>query len=166
MKSFCATAFAVAFLVGAAASSARAEPPPAPPAEQRDPEKVFAKACEWLSALESKQPQLKGVSHVKPVIERDEKNRLKSADFVFEQNAIPPGKGPAKPKDESKPFVYVSIQAWAGRTQQPPAGLCEFEWNQQIYQMWVRVFASDADLVKAVRKTVEEPLREPPAPKK
>ncbi|HLW63706.1 MAG TPA: hypothetical protein VKS79_00205 [Gemmataceae bacterium] len=66
---------------------------------------------------------------------------------------------------ESKPFVYVSIQLWAGRTQQPPAGLCEFEWKGQVYQMWLRAFASDAGLIKAVRKEVAERLREPPTPK-
>ncbi|HLW63705.1 MAG TPA: hypothetical protein VKS79_00200 [Gemmataceae bacterium] len=54
-----------------------ADPPPMPAAEQRDPEKVFAKACDWLKELESKQPLLKGVSDLKPVVEHDENNRLK-----------------------------------------------------------------------------------------
>jgi hypothetical protein len=136
---------------------------PAPAAEQRDPEEVFRKACERLVALESKHGLLNGVSKVKPVIERDQKGLLKSARLVFERNAKPPGKGPAKPKDDAEPFVYVSIQVWSGRSQQPPADLHEFEWKGQTYQMWVRVFGSDAELVKIIRKLVDGPVRMPPA---
>jgi len=43
----------------------------------------------------------------------------------------------------------------------PPANLYEFEWQGQTYQVWVRVYGSDAELVKMVRKLVDEPLREP-----
>ncbi len=147
------------------ANGRRRDPPLAPPAEQRDPEAVFRKACDRLVAMEAKNDLLKGVSEIKPVTEQDDKKRLKSAQFVFERNATPPGKGPAKPKDEGKPFVYVSVQVWAGRSQQPPADLHEFEWKGQTYQMWVRVFGSDAELVKVVRKAVDEPLSEPSTPK-
>ena len=135
---------------------------PAPAAESRDPEKVFQKACARLLELEARHDLLKGVSAVKPIVERGEKGRLKAARLVFERNAVPPSKGPAKPRDESRPFVHVSIQVWAGRSQQPPADLDEFAWKGQTYQMWVRVFSSDAELIKAIRKKVDVRLLEPP----
>jgi hypothetical protein len=130
-------------------------------APERDPEEAFRKACALVAALEGTHDMLKGVSTVKPAIERDEHKKLKSAQLVFEKNAVPPGKNAAKAKDESKPFVYVSVELWCGRTQSPPASLYEIQWKGQTYQMWVRVYGSDADLVKLVRKLVEERLREP-----
>jgi hypothetical protein len=132
------------------------------PAEQRDPEAMFRKARAGFLALEAKHDLLKGASEVKPVVERDEKGRLKSERLVFERNAVSPGKGPAKPRDESMPFLYVSIQVWLGRTQAPPGDLCEFEWNSQIYQMWARVFASDPGLAKRIRDAVDVQRLEPP----
>ena len=75
-----------------------------------------------------------------------------------------PGKNDATAKDDSKPFFYVSVQLWSGRSQSPPANLYEFKWQGQTYQMWVRVYGSDAELVKTVRKSVEEPLLEPLPP--
>ena len=94
----------------------------------------------------------------KPVVQRDEHQRLKSADFAFENNAVPPGKNAAKAKDDSRPFFYVSVQLWSGRTQSPPANLYEFQWQGQTYQMWVRVYGSNAELVKMIRKSIDEPL--------
>ena len=119
---------------------------PEPAREARDPEKVFQKARAGLLELEPKYGLRKGVTEVKPVIERDERGwRLKEARLVFERNAVPLGKG-IKARDESSPFVYVSIQVWAGRTQQPPGDLFEFQWKDQTYQMWVRVFGSGSIL--------------------
>jgi hypothetical protein len=135
---------------------------PAPAAEYRDPDRVFRKACEGLVALEPKHDLLKGVSEVKPVVERDDKGRPKSASLVFERNAAPAGKGSAQPKDESMPFIYVSIQLWSGRTQSPPGDLHEFEWNGRTYQMWVKVLCSDAELVKVIRKAIDLKQLEPP----
>jgi hypothetical protein len=112
-------------------------------------------------ALESKHALLKGVSKVKPTVQRDERERLKSADFAFENNATSPGKNAAKAKDESQPYFYVSVQLWSGRTPSPPGNLYEFQWQGRTYQMWVRVYGSDAELVKTVRKSVQEPLLEP-----
>ena len=135
---------------------------PEPAREARDPEKVFQKARAGLLELEPKYGLLKGVTKVKPVIERDERGwRLKEARLVFERNAVPLGKG-IKARDESSPFVYVSIQVWAGRTQQPPGDLFEFQWKDQTYQMWVRVFGSDAKLVEAIRKAVDARSLAPP----
>src|SRR5262249_53602063 len=37
----------------------------------------------------------------------------------------------------------------------------EFQWQGRTYQMWVRVYGSDAELVKMVRKLVDDRLREP-----
>jgi hypothetical protein len=165
MKRFCHAMLVVALGAFAAGPTAGGDTSPAPAAERRDPEVLFRKACERLVALEARHDLLKGVSRVKPSIERDEKGRLKSARFLFEHNALPPGTGPAQPQDTSEPFFYASIQVWSGRTQQPPANLHEFEWKGQTYQMWVQVYGSDADLVKAVRKAVDEPLLEPPAPR-
>lgn len=128
---------------------------------ERDPEEAFGKACTLVAALEGKHDMLKGVSIVKPAIERDEHKKLKSAQLVFENNAELPGKNAAKPKDESNPFFYVSVELWSGRSQSPPGGLYEFEWRGQTYQMWVRVYGSDAELVKLVRKLVDDRLREP-----
>jgi hypothetical protein len=133
---------------------------------ERDPEEAFRKACELVAALEGKHDLLQGVSQVKPAVQRDEQKRLKSAHLVLENNAVPPGKDAAKAKDDSKPFFYVSVAVWSGRSQQPPADVHEFEWKGQTYQMWVRVYGSDAELVKAVRKSVDKPLRGPFAPKK
>jgi hypothetical protein len=134
------------------------DPPVAP---ERDPEEAFGKACALVAALEGKRDLLKGVSAVKPAIQRDEHRRLKSGELVFENNAVPPGKHDAKAKDDSKPFFYVSVQLWSGRSQSPPANLYEFQWQGQTYQMWLRVYGSDAQLVKMVRKLVDERLREP-----
>jgi uncharacterized protein (TIGR03066 family) len=133
--------------------------PPAAP--ERDPEEAFGKACALVAALEGKHDLLKGVSTVKPAIQRDEHKRLKSGQLAFENNAVPPGKNDAKAKDDSKPFFYVSVQLWSGRSQSPPANLHEFKWQGQTYQMWLRVYGSDAELVKMVRKLVDERLREP-----
>jgi hypothetical protein len=135
-------------------------------AEERDPQDVFRRACERLVALEAKHDLLKGVSQVKPVVERDDKEGLRSARLVFARNALPPGKGPAKAKDAAEPFFYVSVELWAGLSQQPSPDMYTFTWKGRTYQAWVRVFGSDADLVKTVRKAVDEPLREPPPPKK
>jgi hypothetical protein len=71
---------------------------------------------------------------------------------------VPQGKEAAKAKDDSKPFVHVSVSLWSGRTTAPPAGLHEFTWKGQTYQMWVRVYGSDAKLVKTVRKNVDEAM--------
>ncbi len=139
-----------------------ADATPASAAEFRDPEKVFHKACEQLVALERKHDLLHGVSEAKPVLERNDKERPRSASLVFERNALPPGKGSAMPKDRSRPFLYVSIQVWSGRSEQPPGDMHEFEWKGQTYQMWVRVFGSDAELVKAIRGAVDVPRLEPP----
>jgi hypothetical protein len=159
MKRLCNLAFTLT-IVGLATGRISGGGPRA--AEQRDPQQVFHRTCERLVALEAKHDLLKGVSEVKPVIERDEKERLKSASLVFERNAVPPDKGPAKPKDSAKPFIYVSVQVWSGGTQQPPADLHNFEWNGQTYQAWVRVFGSDGEFVKAVRKALDESQLEPP----
>jgi hypothetical protein len=132
----------------------------------RDPEQVFRKARELVAALEGKNDLLKGVSRVKPDIQRDEQKRFKSARLVFANNAISADKRPARALDDSKPFFYVSVEVWAGRSQQPPADLHEFEWKGQTYQMWIRVYGSDADFIKTVRKSVDERLRGPLAPQK
>jgi hypothetical protein len=127
-------------------------------AAEHDPEGALQKARERLIALEANRELLKGASEVKSSIERDEKQRLKSGSFVFARNATSPGKEAAKAKDASKPFFFVSVEVWSGRTPSPPGGLHEFEWKGQTYQMWVRVYGSDADLVKAVQKAIDEPL--------
>jgi hypothetical protein len=137
-----------------------------PAQKKRDPEAVFRNACETVAALEGKHDLLKGVSKVKRVVQRDEQKRLKSARLVFENNAVSPDKNPAKAKDDSRPFFYVSVEIWSGHSEQPPPDLHEFEWKGQTYQMWVRIYGSDADLVKSVRKSVDESLGVPFATKK
>jgi hypothetical protein len=134
-------------------------------APARDPEEAFRKACELVAALEGKHDLLKGVSRVRPAVQRDEQKRLKSADLAFANNTVPPGMNDAKAKDPSRPFFYVSVQVWSGRSLSPPGNLHEFEWHGQTYQMWVRVYGSDAELVKRVRKSIDEPLREPLPPR-
>jgi hypothetical protein len=146
-------------LVVAAGPMAVADPPPGP---ERDPQEVFRYACDCLKALDSGHTALKGLSEVKPQVEMGEKQRLASAAFVFKRNATPPGKGPARAKDATLPFVYVSVQVWAGRSQQPPPGLYEFSWKGQIYQAWVQVYGSDPALVQAIRRQVVETLSAPP----
>jgi uncharacterized protein (TIGR03067 family) len=135
------------------------DPPVAP---QRDPEDAFVKACALVAALEGKHDLLKGVSTIKPTMQRDKNKRLTAGELVFANNAARPGKNAAKAKDDSKPFFYISVELWSGRTQSPPANLYEFEWQGQTYQMWLRVHGSDAELVNTVRKSVNERLREPP----
>ena len=136
-----------------------------PALPERDPDETFRKACALVAALEGKHSILEGVSKVKPVVQRDANERLTSADLVFARNAAPPGKNNAKAIDDTKPFFYVSVSLWAGRTQTPPANLHVFEWKGQVYQMWIRVYGSDPELVKTVRKAVDEPLRGPFAAK-
>lgn len=161
MKQWCDLAFTMAII---ALATGRISGGDSPAAQQRDPEKVFHKACERLVALEAKHDLLKGVSDVKPVVERDEKERLKSARLVFEVNAVLRGKEAAKAKDDSKPFFCASVELWSGRTPTPPGGLHEFAWKGQTYQMWVRVYGSDAALIKTVRKSVDESVFEPLVP--
>jgi hypothetical protein len=163
MKQSPCLALTMAFVAFATGRISGGDPPTI---AERNPQEVFQKACERLQALEGKYGLLKGMSKVKPSIERDDNQRLKSAEFVFERNAMPPGKNPATANDDSMPFVYVSVAVWSGRSHQPPAGLHQLQWKGQTYQMWVRVFGSDAELVNAVRKAVDEPLRGPFAPKK
>jgi hypothetical protein len=162
MMRFAQWAFTAVLLIGASVPLAKSDAPPSSPAEQRDPHVVFRQARQRLVALAPKHDLLNGVTHAKPVIERDDMGRLKSASLVFEQNATPPDKGPAKPKDSSKAFVYVSIEVWSGRSQQPPPGLYEFQWKGQTYQMWVRAFCSDAELAKTVLATVDPRMQGPP----
>lgn len=134
-------------------------PKPLSEAEQ-DPEELLRKARKLIAALEGKHDLLKGVAKVEPSVERNEK-RLTSGSLTFANNAVPPGKNDARAEDESKPFFYLSVQVWSGRSQSPPSNLHEFAWQGQTYQMWVRIFGSDADLVKMVRKAVEQELRAP-----
>jgi hypothetical protein len=141
------------------------DPAPVSPKPELDPQEVFQSAIDRLKGLEPKHAMLKGVSEVKPSRQVDDIMRLKSTDFVFAQNAVPPGKNPARAKDEAKPFVYVSVQVWSGHSQQPPGGLRAFQWKGEEYSVWVQVYGSDAELVKAVRKEVEEPILAP-IPKK
>jgi hypothetical protein len=162
MKRLCPLALAAAVLTCLTGPAPGHDPAPAPAADVRDPERVFRTACERFLALERTHDFLQGVSEVKPVLKRDTKQRLKSASLVFERNALPPGKGPAKPKDGSRPFLYVSIQVWSGRTQQPPADLHEFEWKGRTFQMWVRVFGTDAAFVQAIRRAVDIKRHKPP----
>lgn len=130
-----------------------------------DPQEVFQLACDRLKNLEAKHGELNGVAKVKPRLQLNGKKELTSAGFVFELNAIPPGKNPAKAKGESKPFFFVSVQVWSGHSQQPPGDLQAFKWKGEEYEAWVQVYGSDAELVKAVRKAVAEPIIAP-TPKK
>jgi len=141
------------------------EPPPASPKPELDPQEVFQSAIDRLKGPEAKHGALKGVSDVKPRLQLDDNKRLKSTDLVFEQNAMPLGKGPAKAKDEAKSFIYVSVQVWSGHSQQPPAGLRPFKWKGEEYTAWVQVYGSDAELVQAVRRAIDEPILAP-IPKK
>lgn len=151
--------FVLTIVIAAATGQMCDGDPPA--AAERDPAEVFRKACELVAALEGKDDLPKGVSRAKPVIERDEKERLKSARLVFARNATTPGKNAAKAIDTARPFFYLSVEVWAGRTQTPPGGLHEFEWKGETYQMWIRIYGSDAALVKMAGKSVDEPLRGP-----
>jgi hypothetical protein len=126
-----------------------------------DPDAVFQSACARLKALEKDHPALAGLGKVKPRIERTDDKRLKSAGIAFEVNAVPPGKAPARAKDKSKPFVYISVQVWTGGSAQPPAGLRGFQHMGKVYDGWVQVYASDPRLVTAVRRAVDEPLLAP-----
>lgn len=76
------------------------EQPKASSAAPDDPEQKLRQARKRLVELEAKYAILKNVSRAKPVIERDRRGRLKSAWFVFQQNAVPPGKNPAVAKDK------------------------------------------------------------------
>jgi hypothetical protein len=163
MKRLCQLALTTAIIAFATGQMWGGDSPAAP---ELNPKEAFQQACERLVTLESKHELLKGVSKVKPSMERDEKERLKSARFAFAGNAVPPGKEAAKAKDDGKPFFYVTVEVWSGRTPSPPGDLHEFRWKGQTYQMWVRVYGSDAAVVKAVQKTVDEPLLRHFAPKK
>ena len=111
MKPLCWLALAVAALACPTGQTPGDDAPPTPAAEFRDPERAFRKACAQLVVLERKHDLLKGVAEAKPVLERDEKERLKSASLVFQRNALPPAKGPAQPKDESKPFFMSRFRS-------------------------------------------------------
>jgi hypothetical protein len=161
MKRLGQEALAAAVVALATARLLGGDPPPASPKPELDPQEVFQSAIDRLKVLEAKHGALKGASEVKPRLQLDDDKRLKSTDFVFEQNATPPGKGPAKAKDEAKPFVYVSVQVWSGHSQQPPAGLRVFKWKGEEYVAWVQVYGSNAELVQAVRKAVDEPILTP-----
>jgi hypothetical protein len=163
MKQMCPLTLMIVLAAFATAALSGGDRPPRP---ERDPEEAFRKACERFVGLEAKHDVLKGAARIKSEVERGGKGRLKFAQFVFAHNAVPPEKAPARAKDDSQPFFYFSVQAWSGRSQQPPPDLHEFHWKGETYQLWVRVFGSDDRLVKAVRKTVDEPLRGPFAPGK
>lgn len=165
MKRLGQVAVTAAVVALATARMSGGDPPPASSNPELDPQEVFQSAIVRLKGLEAKHGALKGVSEVKPRLQLDDNKRVKSTDFVFEHNAVPPGKNPAKAKDDAKPFVYVSVQVWSGHSQQPPAGLRAFKWKGEEYAAWVQVYGSDADLVKAVRKAVDEPMLAP-IPKK
>ncbi len=151
----------VAVVVLAKARLSGGDPPPASPGPELDPQEVFRSAVDRLKSLEARHGALKGLSEVKPRLQLDDNKRLKSAGFVSEQNAIPPGKNPARAKDETKPFFHVSVQVWSGHSQQPPGGLRAFKWKGEEYEAWVQVYGSDAELVKAVRKAVDEAILAP-----
>jgi hypothetical protein len=165
MTRLCHVALTAAIVALTTARMSGGEKPPASPAPELDPQEVFQAACDRLQNLEAKHGALNGVSKVKPRLQLDDNKRLKSADFVFEQNAVPPVKNPAKAKDEAKPFFYISVQVWSGHSQQPPGGLWAFKWKGEEYEAWVQVNGSNAELVEAVRKAVDEPILTP-IPKK
>jgi hypothetical protein len=142
---------AVGFVLVASSASAAADP------GDTDPQEVLRKAGVRLVALEPKHELLNGVSKVKPAVELDKEKRVKTATLAFDINAVPPGKGPAKAKDDSKPFCWVSLHMWSGPSQQPPANTRIFKWKGESYTVWVQVYGSDAELVKTVRKALEEP---------
>jgi hypothetical protein len=154
----------VAAVVAAATAPLSAQnPPPASPWPEVSPEEVFRSACDRLKALEAKRDALKGVADVRPSMERDDNKALKLASFVFERNVAALRKDDVTPKDAGKPFLYVSVSVWAcsGPSAAPPANLMEFQWKGKEYAAWVRVHGSDEELVKAVRKAVEEPILSP-----
>src|SRR5262245_8527996 len=155
MKRLCDLLPALTIVACATGRMSGGDPSGAP---ERGPEDTFRKACALVAALEGKYDLLAGVSKVKPVIERDAKQRLTSAQFAFARNAASPGKHAVEASDAGKPFVYVSVAIWAGRTPAPPAGLHEFVWQGHVYQMWVRVYGRDEELVQAIRRSVDEPL--------
>lgn len=165
MKWFINVALTAAVIALVTVTVSAGDPPPASLKPELDPQDVFQSAIDRLKNLEAKHGTMKGVSRVKPRLRLEDNKRLKSATFVFEQNAVHPGKNPAKAIDEAKPFVYVSVQVWSGNSQQPPAGLQAFHWKGEEYAAWVQVYGSDTDLVKAVRKAVDEPMLVP-IPKK
>ena len=138
-----------------------ADTPPASPAPEADPQVVFRSACDRLKTLEARHAALSGVSQVKPSLQLNDSKGLKSANFVFERNAVPPGKDAARPKNPGKPFVYVSVSVWSGRSAQPPADSKTFTWKGQAHGAWVRVYGSDAELLEAIRKAVDEPMLAP-----
>jgi hypothetical protein len=128
-----------------------------PFAGEPDPEKVALVARERLKGLEPKHAVLKGVADVKPAFETEE-NAVKSAVFTFGPNALPPdGKNPARAEDDKKPFFYVSVHVLCDFPH-APAGARTFTWGGETYRAWVEVAGSDPELVKEVRKAVDEPL--------
>lgn len=153
-------ALATGFVPGRNPSS-----PPSDTPTEHDPEKMFQRARTQLIALEAEHAVLKGVSAVKPEIEHDANGRLKSARLLFERNVKPVGKE-VEARDKSRPFLYVSVQIWspAGSSQQPPANLYTFQWKGQTYNMWIRVFGSDPDLIRKLRAAVDPWRAEPPEP--
>jgi hypothetical protein len=164
MKRSCQLALGFCLLVSLAGRTVGNAPATAPTAEQRDPDETFRKVCEQLVALEPKYVLLKGVFEAKRVVKRDEKDQLKSADFVFERNAVPPEKSGAGPKDESKPFVYIDVHIWSGQSLQPSPGHFRFEWRGREYFMSVGAWSSDDDLVKAAHAAIDRYMRVPVSP--
>lgn len=165
MRHLVQLALTVTFVALATAQLLGQDSPPQSNDPELDPLKVFQLACDRLKNLEAKHGELNGVSKIKPRLQWNDKKELKSAGFVFELNSIPPGKNPAKAKDESKPFFFVSVQVWSGHSQQPPGDLQAFKWKGEEYEAWVQVYGSDAELVKAIRKAVAVPIIAP-TPKK
>jgi len=164
MKWLCHLGLAIALLTCVTGRTTGGDLSYAP--ERRDPYESFRNACERLVALEARYDLLKGLSEVKPVTGRDEKNRLVAARFDFERNAAPPDKKyAARAKDESKPFVYLSVGFFSGLSMQPSPDMIAFEWKGQTYQMWVQIYGSNAELLETVRRTVNDALNEPAAPK-
>jgi hypothetical protein len=97
MKRFCTFALTMAIVAVTTGRIAGGGPRAA---EQRDPQQVFRKTCERLVALEAKHDLLKGVSEVKPVIERDEKGRL--------NEKLRPNQVPRVPAEQNQ-LLYNSL---------------------------------------------------------
>ncbi len=161
---------ALAALLVVAPGPLSADNPP-PPADQGNaPEKVIQRALQRLITLEGTDNILRGVSRLKPDIERDQKGRVLRARFVFAVNAgypaSPPNASPG-PKDDSQPFFWVSVSCWLGTASEQPLGEWRhFDWQGQGYTLWVQVYGSNADLVETVRQKIEERLLEYGSPGK
>ena len=117
------------------------------------------------AVLESKHKVPRGISEAGARIEREEKDRLKSASLIFKRNAVPPGEGAREGEGPGRCSPRLSVQvSSAGQRDSPQANLHESVERADVSDVGAG-FCRKLETRQAILAAVDTRLREPPRSK-